>query len=190
MKPIVRPNGVSGYGAAVERLQRELIPTLRALDEIAADAALVDEHEEALTRLQYRLHTAAELVLGLASWPELEEAHGELYLALSVAQEETGGLVEALDDRSLAEAVALVWEWRVALFGARLALHRLTRQPRRRDAQTAAAAAEPRPSFVPVVLLAAGVAAVLGGALAELWPVWAVGLAVVGASAGLARRVP
>lgn len=184
MKPVVRPSDVSGYGTAVGRLRRELRPTLRALDEVAADAALVDADGDSLSGLQYQLHTAAERVLGLERWPELEEAHAELHLALSVAREETADLVEALDEYGATVAASLVWEWRVALFGVRLALHRLDD-----PAPAPAESAERRQPFLPVVLLALGVAAVLGGALADLWPLWALGLTAVGVSAGRAHRV-
>ena len=184
MKPVVRPSGVSGYGTAVEQLRRELRPTLRGLDEVAADAALVDAEEDMLAALQYQLHTAAERVLGLEPWPEVEEAHAELQLALATARDETADLVEALDEYGAATAGQLVWEWRVALFGVRLALRRLD------DRASAPAPTVVRRFVLPVVLLALGVAAVLGGALVDLWPVWALGLTVVGVAAGLSQRVP
>ena len=185
MKPVVRRSGVAGYGTAVEQLRRELRPTLGALDAVAADAALVDADGDSLAGLQYQLHTAAERVLGLESWPAHEEAHAELHLALSVAREETADLVEALDEAGASAAASLVWEWRVALFGVRLALHRLDDR-----ASAPAEPAEQRRTVLPVVLLALGVAAVLGGALADLWPLWSLGLVVVGVSAGLSHRVP
>ena len=77
----------------------------------------------------------------------------------------------------------LVWEWRVALFGVRIALRRANGSGTGTKPQE-----ELRPAYLPVVLLAAALAAVLGGALAELWPLWSVGLALVAASAVASHR--
>ena len=144
----------------------------------ASPADWIDE----LPKLQYALHVAGERVLGLEPAPGLETAHEELGAALAIAREETAAVTEALEESGEAAAAALVWEWRVAVFGVRLALRQL-------DDQVAAAAADrPRPAYAPVALLALGVAAVLGGALAGLWPVWLAGLALVAVSTGLAHR--
>jgi hypothetical protein len=73
----------------------------------------------------------------------------------------------------------------VSLFAVRLAL---------RGLETAAdEPPAPPPSsqaVLPLVLLGAGVAVVLGGALASLWPVWLLGLALVAGSTALSHRLP
>lgn len=185
MGPLADPRADRGYVAAVDGVGRELRPTLRALEAAAADTSAPAEHGEALPALQYALHVASERVLGLEPAPGLEAAHAELATALALAREETAAVAEALDEGGEAAAGALVWEWRVALFGVRLALWQL-------DGRLAAGAGagRARPAYAPVVLLALGVAAVLGGALAELWPVWVSGLALVAVSTAASRRRP
>jgi len=184
VKPIVGPRIEQGYAVALDDVGRGLRPALRALDLAAADTASPAEWIDELPSLQYALHVAGERVLGLEPAPGLEAAHEELGTALAIAREETAAVTEALEEAGATAAAALVWEWRVSVFGVRLALRQL-------DDQVAAAAAEtPRQAYTPVALLAVGVAAVLGGALAALWPVWLAGLVLVAVSAGASRRRP
>lgn len=183
MKPITGAEAAQGYETALDRLRRELGPTLRALEEVAADPAAREELEEELPHLQYALHVAAERALGIRPLAGLEEWHEELQVALAIAREETAQVAETVEDAGPGAADPLVWEWRGALFGVRLALQRL-------DATAAMAAPQPRAGrgILPVVVLLLGVLTVLGGALAAMWPVWAAGLVLVTMSTALSAR--
>ena len=166
-------------------MRRELRPTLRALEGAAADLAGADRPAVDLPALQYALHVARERVLGLEPLPELEDAHDELGAALAIAREETADVAEALTEAGPAAAAPLVWEWRAALFGIRLALRRIERA----DAP-AAVAERPAQTVAPVVVLALGVLVVLTGALVEVWPLWAIGLLLVAAATAVSRGRP
>jgi hypothetical protein len=135
--------------------------------------------------LQYALHAAGERVLGLDPLPGYEEAHEELAAALAIAREDTADVVETLDEAGAFAAAPLLWEWRAGLFGVRFALAR---------AEQPDALAVPGPAGAhavwPVVLVGAGVVAVLAGALLEAWPLWVVGLALVVCSTALSWRRP
>ncbi len=185
LSEIVRSEAAQGYENALERLRRELAPTLRALEVAAADPAACDDLEDELPRHQYALHVAAERALGIEPLAGWEEAHEELQVALAIAREETAQVAETVDEAGPAAAEALVWEWRSALFGVRLALQRL-------DATASSAAPQQAGgrAILPVLLLAAGVLSVLGGALAALWPVWAAGLVLVTLSTAVSGRRP
>ena len=183
MRPTVGSRATQGYESALGNLGRDLLPVLCALDGAAAYPSSLAAAADDLPTLQYALHAAAERVLGLPPAAGAEEAHADLEAALAIAREETAFIAAALDEHGSDGAAGLVWEWRVALFGVRLAL---------RHADGRSAKAEPpkelRPPYPPVVLLALGVGAVLGGALAGLWPLWSVGLALVAASAVASHR--
>ena len=161
---------------ALARVREELAPALAALDRAAADPWGLDEWAGDLRSLQYALHEASERVP--VDFRELE-------LALAAAREETADVVEVLEECGPGTAGALVWEWRVALFAVRLALR-----------EVEGPEAEPRPdaiargSLLSLLVLTAGVAIVLGGALASLWPLWLLGLVLVAASVGLSHRRP
>ena len=183
MEPITGSGAAQGYENALERLRREVWPTLRALERVAADPGAHDELEDELPHLQYALHVAAERALGIEPLAGLEESHEELQVALAIAREETAQVAETVEEAGPAAADPLVWEWRGALFGVRLALQRLD----------ATAASIPAPTvqargILPVLILAVGVLTVLGGALAERWPVWVGGLLLVTVSTGLSAR--
>ena len=184
MKPSTSPRIAPSYDVELQGLCGELRPTLRALERLAADPELLEGGDELLAGLRYALDASSDRVLQLVPSPGREEAHDELEVALSIAREETAGVAEALDEYGDGGADALLWEWRVALFGVRLALLRLepgAATPA--DARIAAA-------LLPVALLVVGVAGVLGGALAGLPLLWVPGLLVVGVSAGLSHRGP
>lgn len=183
MRPTVGSRAAQGYESALEHLGRDLGPALRALDEAAADPWQLTARADDLPTLQYALHVASERVLDLPPAAGHEEAHAELGAALAIAREETACVASALEEHGSAGAAPLVWEWRVALFGVRIAL-------RDADGRRASSVppAEHAPAYAPVLLLAAGVAAVLGGALAGLWPLWAAGLVLVAASAAASHR--
>ena len=183
LKPITRSDAAQGYETALDHLRRELGPTLRALEEVAADPAAHDELEQDLPHLQYALHVAAERALGIEPLAGLEGPHEELQVALAIAREETAQVVEVVEEAGPAAADPLIWEWRGALFGVRLALRRL---------DATAASVSPQlgsgRGILSVVVLILGVLTVLGGALAAMWPVWALGLLLVTASTALSAR--
>ena len=185
MRPAVGSRATQGYESALEDFGRDLHPTLCRLEEVAGDPWDLDAHAGELPALQYALHLAAERVLELPLSTVAEEAHQELEVALAIARDETAEVAAALQELGNDGAATLVWEWRVAVFGVRLALRNM-------DAGGNESELEPgqRRAFLSILLLAVGVAAVLGGALAELWPLWATGLAVVVSSALASHRRP
>lgn len=183
MRPTVGSRAAQGYESALEHVGRDLRPALRALDEAAADPLSLMAHAEDLPALQYALHVAAERVLDLPQVAGADEARAELEAALANAREETAYMVAALEEHGCDGAAALVWEWRVALFGVRIALRLADGGSTPADEPV-----ELRPAYFPVVLLAIAVAAVLGGALADLWPLWTAGIALVAASAVASHR--
>jgi hypothetical protein len=182
LKPFVGSEATQGYESAVERLRRDLGPTLTALECVAADPHARGDLEEELPRLQYALHVTAERALEIQPLSGREEAHEELQVALAIAREETAQVAEVVDEAGAGAVEPLLWEWRGALFGVRLALRRLD-----------ASASQPQPArglgraIVSVVVLALGVLAVLGGALAAAWPVWVLGLVLVTFSTAFTR---
>ena len=176
MAPGPGPHTTEPSRRALARVREELAPALVALDLAAAEPWALDDRAGDLRALQYALHEACERV---------PEGYRDLELALAAAREETADVVEVLEECGPATAGALVWEWRVALFAVRLALHRLDRQD-----EDAPADAVPQGSLVSLLVLTGGVAVVLGGALASLWPVWLLGLALVAISTGVSHRRP
>ncbi len=182
VRPIVRSGTARGYAHVLDDVRRDLRPTLRALERAAAAPDELANAAAELPALQYALHVAGERVLELEPLPGFEEAREELAVALAIAREETADVLEAVESADVA-AEALVWEWRAALFGVRLALeHADAPGPQ-------GAPARPRlRDLAPVATLVAGVLVVLGGALADLWPVWALGLCLVAVSTALSRR--
>jgi hypothetical protein len=177
--------GDRAYDSAVDGVRRELAPVLRALETAAANPLALEQAAYTMPALQYALHTAGERVLGLEPLPGHEESHEELAAALAIAREDTADVAETLEESGAFAAAPLLWEWRAALFGVRLALARVE-QPE--------SPAPPRTGLLhaawPVALLFAGVGCVLAGALVEVWPLWVVGLAFVAASTTLSWRRP
>jgi hypothetical protein len=147
----------------------------------------LDDSVERLPALQNRLHWAGELIAGIEPPPGAERAHAELAAALENARDATGEVRETLEVEGAAAAWMLVHEWRGALFGVRLARHRLD-LGRQLDAPPAARVAGFRATgfnwsaALATALVLAGMAAFTAGAVATLWPVWAVGLGLVAAS--------
>jgi len=185
VRPAVGSRATQGFESALEHLGRELDPILRALDEAAADPWGLDDRAEDLRARQYALHVASERLLELPPALGTEEALQELGAALAIAREETACVAEALEALGRGGAAELVWEWRVALFGVRLALAHA-------NDRSGISSLQPvlQRAYAPVVLLAIGVAVVLGGALVELWPLWVAGLLLVVASALASHRRP
>jgi hypothetical protein len=175
------------YASALDGLWESLASTLARLDAVSADVYSLDDSVERLPVLQNRLHWAGELVAGIEPPPGAERAHAELAAALESARDATGEVRETLEVEGAAAAWMFVHEWRGALFGVRLARHRLGLGP-----QLGAPPAERVAGFraagfdwsaaMATALVLAGMAAFTAGALATLWPVWALGLGLVAAS--------
>lgn len=79
---------VASSERALDRLRRDLQPTLRSLDRAAADPESLDELGDELPGLQYALHAAAERAL-VPVHETYERAYDELGYALSIARDET-----------------------------------------------------------------------------------------------------
>lgn len=169
------------YASALAGLWESLSSTLSRLEGVAADVHSLDDGGGQLPLLQNRLHWAGELVAGIEPPPGGERAHAELGLALEFARDATGEVREALQAEGASAAWLRVHEWRGALFNVRLARHRLES-----GAQAAVHDAEPVESSwraaLATVLVLAGTAAFTAGAVATLWPVWALGIGLVAAS--------
>ena len=179
---------------ALADLWERLAATLPALDSLAADAAvrLSDpEALDALPTLQYALHAASEVAHGIDPPAGAASAHAELAAALAYARDVTADVIEALETEGARSAQALVWEWRGAIFRVRLARFRLAEQaapeppPAERDRFPAA-----RLALVAFLLIVAGALAVVVGAERDIWPLWALGIALVMGGAVTARGEP
>jgi hypothetical protein len=160
--------------------------SLSMLDRLAADpdSLLADEALARLQRLQYSLHTASEHVYGLSPPEEAKSAHVELAWALAGARDATAEIAEALDEQGPDGIAPLLHEWRGALFRVRLARLRLaTPAPvaneTKLDEPHASELARP---LAAVMLALAGALAFVVGAVLALWPLWAAGIVVAGAS--------
>ena len=170
------------YASALAGLWESLSTTLARLDAVAVDMRSLDAAAEKLPVLQNRLHWAGELIAGIEPPAGSERAHAELAVALRCARDATGEMREALELEGVSGAWRRVHEWRGALFNVRLARRRLeagSAAPEKRVERIAGF--NWRPALA-LVLVLAGTVAFTAGAVTGLWPVWAVGLALVGAS--------
>jgi hypothetical protein len=172
-----------GYPSAMAGLWSGLSRTLSRLELIAAEPIeRLEDAADELPGLQYALHRASELTLGIEPPPGAETAHEELAIALADARDVTGEVAEALAMWGADGAVPLVHEWRGALFRVRLARLRLTgRRPHGEPQRPAQPAPFPRPALVATLLVLAGTIAFAIGAVTSFWPLWAGGLTVVSA---------
>jgi hypothetical protein len=169
------------YAVAMSELWTGLARTLTRLEIVAAEPVTLDDRgaEDALRRLQYALHLAAEHAYGLEPPPNAASAHAELADALVCARDATAEVAEAVSIWGADGVDPFLHEWRGALFRVRLARTRLAAPT------PAATSTEPAPDGgIRAPLIAFGLA--LGGALAfvagatlALWPVWAVGIVAV-----------
>ena len=170
------------YASALAGLWESLSSTLARLEGVASDVRALDDGGGQLPLLQNRLHWAGELVAGIEPPPGGERAHAQLALALEYARDATGEVREALEVEGARAAWLRVHEWRGALFTVRLARHRLESGTH----AAARAAAEPSgidwSAALATALVLAGTVAFTAGAVATLWPVWALGLGLVAAS--------
>ncbi|MDQ4082231.1 MAG: hypothetical protein M3123_05000 [Actinomycetota bacterium] len=176
------------YATAVADLWERLGKGLARLDRIA-DAApdgMGASATDELRSLQYSLHAAAELALGIRPPLGAETAHTELVAALSQARDATAEVAAALeaDDGVLVEN--LLPEWRGALFRVRLArLRALERSPLQLPRAEASEERRVRPvrrarrstaAAVAIGLVAVGAVLFTAGAVLAAWPLWAAGL--------------
>ena len=123
-----------GYATALAGVWNGLGQTLAQLDALAAEpteALSDDAGRAAARRLQYALHTAGELVLGIDPPQGSREAHIELASALVEARDATAEILDEVAATGPAAAWPLVYEWRGALFRVRLARLRLVGRPLR-----------------------------------------------------------
>jgi hypothetical protein len=180
------------YESALEGLWRNLGGTLTRLESgpgWPAPRLLDDDTAALLPTLQYSLHAAGELAVGLDPPDGTEAAHADFGSALAEAREATAELLEALETAGIHAAEPLVYEWRGALFQVRLAWQRLLAFP--------AAAGEPAdeaprtrrsPALIGTAAALAGAIALATGAALTLWPVWGLGLALVALSLAVQRH--
>ena len=185
LRPTVGIDERQGYVSAMAGLWGRLSRVLARLESIAArpDEQLADEIVlESLPALQYALHTAGEVALGIDPPVEAEWAHQELACALEDARDATAEVAEAVGSGGPEAAAALVPEWRGALFRVRLAQMRLARTPPEVPAPLPAATRhEDRAALVATSLVLVGTFVVTCGAVVGLWPLWAAGLVLVAA---------
>jgi hypothetical protein len=190
MERTVRAGEGQAYAVAVAGLWERIGAVLIRLERIAdsppaiAESDLLDE----LPGLQYRLHSGAELAVGIEPPPTAAAAHADLVSALAEARDATAEIAEALETQDSDLVQSLLPEWRGSLFRVRLArLRALERPIVQARAETAAhpRRRQPRvPERTPLSAVAATVL-VLGGALLftagavlVAWPLWAAGLAL------------
>ena len=170
------------YATALAGLWESLSTTLSRLDAVAAAASSLDAAAEKLPVLQNRLHWAGELVAGIEPPPGAERAHAELAGALERARDATGAIRETLDCDGAEAAWRCVHEWRGALFTVRLARHRLDLGSELPVPPVDPPARSNWAAALATALVVAGTVAVTAGAIATLWPVWALGIGLVAAS--------
>jgi len=182
VRPGVASGQREGYAAALTDLWKRLTWALTELESIAADPTELFDEDGVLQRLpslQYALHAASELALGLRPPAGAEVAHAELAAALAGARDATAEIAEVLEHGGGIAAEALLPEWRGALFRVRLARLRAA-SPKPLPAEDAG---EPEPpargdALAATLLALSGAVLFAAGATLELWPVWALGLAL------------
>jgi hypothetical protein len=180
LRPTPGTSAARQYAGTMAGVWSGLARTLHGLEALAADPRRLDgDAARALRSLQYRLHWSSELLAGVEPPPGARHAHTDLADALVDARDATGEFADALETGDTA-ASTLLLEWRGALFRVRLARAELSSRPPR------AAVVPPRPGFpygaaVATALTVLGVTAFTAGAVLMLWPVWALGLALVAA---------
>jgi hypothetical protein len=182
VRPVVASGQREGYAAALSGLWKRLSWALTELESIAGDPAELFDEDSVLDRLpslQYALHAASELALGLRPPAGAEIAHAELAAALAGARDATAEIAEVLEHGGGIAAEPLLPEWRGALFRVRLARLRVaTPKPLPAELET-----EPEPTargdaLAATILALSGATVFATGASLQLWPVWALGLAL------------
>jgi len=186
VRPVVASGQREGYAAALTGLWKRLSWALTELESIAGDPAELFDEDSVLDRLpalQYALHAASELALGLRPPAGAEIAHAELAAALAGARDATAEIAEVLEHGGGIAAEPLLPEWRGALFRVRLARLRVaTPKPLPAELEI-----EPEPTvrgdaLAATILALSGATVFATGATLQLWPVWALGLALFASS--------
>jgi hypothetical protein len=169
------------YATQVGALWSGLARTLTELERLAADPSELDDEQvlSSLKQLQYRLHVSSEDAFGISPPSGVEPVHAELAAALAGARDATAELVEALEEDGLEGALLCLHEWRGALFRVRLARLRLSVPATPTPAPHPGRTVHFRAPLLAVLLVVAGAAAFVGGALFDVWPLWAAGLMAV-----------
>jgi hypothetical protein len=180
-----------GYAAALADLWRGLEPTMTNLDSLAATPAeeLLDRGGELLPRLQYELHAAGELALGIEPPPGTEAQHGDLAAAMGNARDATAELLEAVESGSLEAVAAQTYDWRSALFEVQLARLRLGAAARSAAFFDGIDRRRPfeRGALVACVLVLLATCAMIASALLTFLPLFLVGVILVAAGAVVLR---
>lgn len=182
MRPGVATGQREGYAEALTGLWKRLAWALTELEAIAGDPGELFDEDGVLERLpplQYALHATSELALGLRPPVGAELAHAELAAALAGARDATAEIADVLEHAGGLATEALLPEWRGALFRVRLARLRVA-TPKPLPAEEAD---EPEPSgrgdaLAATLLALSGATLFAAGASLQLWPVWALGLAL------------
>ena len=192
MRPVVSSGPRGGYEAALAGVWSGLTRALSQLEELAADPdeRLDGRSVATLARLQYVLHSAAELAVGIEPPAGAELAHTELAAALADARDATAEVAEALDTEGLFAVEPLVPEWRGALFRVRLARLRVATPRPLPVLEDEPVLDTPNHAVAATVCSLAGAAAFTVGAVLAAWPLWVAGLAVFAASLLVYRPRP
>src|SRR5262245_31178087 len=157
--------GSRRYAGAMASLWGRLSLSVRSLETLAQDRDRLEDGAAALPALQYELHWASELLVGVEPPEGGEVAHAELAAALVEARDLTGDVSEALETGGVEAAAMLLHEWRGALFRLRLARSRL---PARPVAEAQSPEAFPRAAAAATLLIVSGVAAFAAGSVAAV----------------------
>ena len=186
MERTLRSSERRDYATAVADLWENLADALQHLERIAEAGPHLDGddvHDE-LPPLQYTLHSASELALGIEPPRGAEAIHEELVDSLVQARETTAQVVAGLSDGDGDLVERSLPEWRGALFRVRLArlraLERLS-VPIRSEAPAAfpePAGGSPAAAIAATTLVVVGALLFTSGAVLAAWPVWAAGLAL------------
>jgi hypothetical protein len=182
VRPGVATGQREGYAEALTGLWKRLSWALTELESIASDPdELLDEDAvlERLPPLQYALHAASELALGLRPPAGAEAAHAELAAALAGARDATAEVAEVLEQAGSVVTETLLPEWRGALFRVRLARLRVaTPKPLPAEPNGQRELPARGDALAATSLALSGAALFAAGATLALWPVWALGLAL------------
>ena len=188
MERTVRRNEPHGYAEAVSHLWERVGGALVRLERVAESPveAATDDFLGELPQLQYGLHAAAELAVGIDAPRGAEMLHEELVAALAEARDVTGEIGHALEEGDPELVEPLLPEWRGVLFRVRLArLRAIERaavpigsdgdaEPRRHERELPSVSA-----LVATGLVIGGAFLFTAGAVLAAWPVWAAGLALL-----------
>ncbi|MBD0291279.1 MAG: hypothetical protein ICV74_08490 [Thermoleophilia bacterium] len=189
MERVVRTGERRDYAAAVADLWEGLGAALLRLERVADSPAerIADVAPDELPSLQYALHAAGELALGIKPPAGAEALHAELVSALGHARDATADVAGAIEEGEHDQLGGLLPEWRGALFRVRLArLRALERNPLRlgNDGERSSRRREPPPpalspaAVAATALIVAGALLFTAGAVLAAWPLWAAGLAL------------